>query len=120
MTSKIETFARLHIPGNPLILFNIWDAGSAQVAARAGAKAIATGSAQVFTLDARTREWTAPNRRHGSLPRNFTLTASEGSKHDHLIQPDWVTVTTMSSRWIRSSPVTSSLPATLGGLKTTW
>ncbi len=45
--SKFETFAALHVPGNPLILFNVWDAGSAKVAARAGAKAIATGSASV-------------------------------------------------------------------------
>jgi 2-methylisocitrate lyase-like PEP mutase family enzyme len=45
--SKFETFARLHVPGEPLILFNIWDAGSAKIAARSGAKAIATGSASV-------------------------------------------------------------------------
>jgi 2-methylisocitrate lyase-like PEP mutase family enzyme len=34
----------LHIKGNPLILFNIWDAGSAQAIQEIGAKAIATGS----------------------------------------------------------------------------
>ena len=45
--SKFETFAKLHVPGNPLILFNVWDAGSARIAARSGAKAIATGSASV-------------------------------------------------------------------------
>jgi 2-methylisocitrate lyase-like PEP mutase family enzyme len=44
MTDKIQDFAALHIPGNPLILYNIWDAGSAAAVARAGAKAIATGS----------------------------------------------------------------------------
>jgi 2-methylisocitrate lyase-like PEP mutase family enzyme len=44
MTDKVEIFARLHVPGNPLILFNIWDAGSAAAVAGAGAKAIATGS----------------------------------------------------------------------------
>ena len=33
--------------GDPLILFNIWDAGSAQAVAKAGAKAIASGSASV-------------------------------------------------------------------------
>lgn len=47
--TKFETFAALHVPGDPLILFNVWDAGSAQVAERAGAKAIATGSASVST-----------------------------------------------------------------------
>ena len=44
MTDKINNFAALHIPGDPLILFNIWDAGSAAAVAKAGAKAIATGS----------------------------------------------------------------------------
>src|SRR5688572_27066158 len=41
---KAEQFARLHVKGEPLILFNIWDAGSAKAVAVAGAKAIATGS----------------------------------------------------------------------------
>ena len=40
-------FAALHVPGKPLILFNAWDAGSAQAVAKAGATAIATGSASV-------------------------------------------------------------------------
>jgi 2-methylisocitrate lyase-like PEP mutase family enzyme len=44
MASTFETFASLHRPGNPVILYNVWDAGSAQAVARAGAKAIATGS----------------------------------------------------------------------------
>ena len=50
MTSQAEkyaTFAALHVPGEPVILFNAWDAGSAKVVAEAGAKAIATGSASV-------------------------------------------------------------------------
>lgn len=62
MTSKIEIFSRYHIPGNPLILFNIWDAGSAKAVAESGALAIATGSygvaeaqgfkdGEAFTLD---------------------------------------------------------------------
>jgi len=37
-------FAAAHHADAPLILYNIWDAGSAQAVARAGAKAIATGS----------------------------------------------------------------------------
>lgn len=41
------SFASLHQPGNPLILFNIWDAGSACAVAGAGAVALATGSASV-------------------------------------------------------------------------
>ncbi|MEE4154932.1 MAG: isocitrate lyase/phosphoenolpyruvate mutase family protein [Erythrobacter sp.] len=40
-----DQFAALHTANNPLILFNIWDAGSARAAAGAGARAIATGSA---------------------------------------------------------------------------
>lgn len=44
MSDKIRDFAALHIPGSPLILVNIWDAGSAKAVAAAGAKAIATGS----------------------------------------------------------------------------
>jgi 2-methylisocitrate lyase-like PEP mutase family enzyme len=47
--SRFESFAALHTPGKPLILFNVWDAGSAKVAERAGARAIATGSASVAT-----------------------------------------------------------------------
>ncbi|MBA4183259.1 MAG: isocitrate lyase/phosphoenolpyruvate mutase family protein, partial [Acidobacteria bacterium] len=34
----------LHIKGDPLILFNIWDAGSAKALQEIGAKVIATGS----------------------------------------------------------------------------
>jgi 2-methylisocitrate lyase-like PEP mutase family enzyme len=44
MTSLFKTFAALHVPGDPVVLFNIWDVGSAQAAVRAGAKALATGS----------------------------------------------------------------------------
>lgn len=42
-----QRFAALHVPGDPLVLFNAWDAGSAQAVAKSGAKAIATGSASV-------------------------------------------------------------------------
>ena len=44
MPSKYETFAALHVPGDPVVLYNIWDAGSARAVAAAGAKALATGS----------------------------------------------------------------------------
>jgi hypothetical protein len=37
-------FGELHVKGDPLILFNIWDAGGAKSVQEAGAKAIATGS----------------------------------------------------------------------------
>ncbi len=42
--TKAETFKKLHEPGNPLVLYNIWDAGSAKTLVEAGAPAIATGS----------------------------------------------------------------------------
>ena len=41
---KASQFAKQHIKGNPVILYNIWDAGSAKAIADAGAVAIATGS----------------------------------------------------------------------------
>lgn len=41
------TFHALHVKGDPVILFNIWDAGSAVAVAKAGAKALATGSRSV-------------------------------------------------------------------------
>ena len=41
---RAEIFRSLHIPGDPIVLYNIWDAGSAVAVARGGAKAIATGS----------------------------------------------------------------------------
>jgi len=44
MPTRFEVFAALHVPGDPVILYNVWDAGSALAVANAGAKAIATGS----------------------------------------------------------------------------
>ncbi len=39
-----ELLKDLHVKGKPLILFNIWDAGSAKTIEKIGAKVIATGS----------------------------------------------------------------------------
>src|SRR6476619_4686536 len=44
MATDFETFAALHVPGDPVILYNIWDVGSALAGVSAGAKALATGS----------------------------------------------------------------------------
>src|SRR5262249_34458414 len=41
---KAKRFARLHVKGAPLLLYNAWDAGSARSVLEAGAKAIATSS----------------------------------------------------------------------------
>ncbi|MET1110209.1 MAG: isocitrate lyase/phosphoenolpyruvate mutase family protein [Allosphingosinicella sp.] len=46
-SDKARAFAALHRPGDPVVLFNAWDPGSAKTVAEAGAKAIATGSASV-------------------------------------------------------------------------
>ncbi|MDQ8756673.1 isocitrate lyase/phosphoenolpyruvate mutase family protein [Sphingosinicella sp. LHD-64] len=46
-SEKAALFAALHRPGDPVILYNIWDAGSARAVAEAGARALATGSASV-------------------------------------------------------------------------
>jgi 2-methylisocitrate lyase-like PEP mutase family enzyme len=42
--TKAQTFKALHVPGHPIILFNVWDAGTARAVAASGAKALATGS----------------------------------------------------------------------------
>lgn len=41
---KARAFTALHVKGDPLILYNIWDAGSAKAVADGGARALATGS----------------------------------------------------------------------------
>ena len=41
---RAERFRDLHVKGEPLVLFNVWDAGSAKAVAASGAQAVATGS----------------------------------------------------------------------------
>lgn len=41
---KANRFMALHVMGDPVVLFNIWDPGSAGAVAAAGANALATGS----------------------------------------------------------------------------
>jgi 2-methylisocitrate lyase-like PEP mutase family enzyme len=65
MPTRFETFAALHVPGNPLVLYNIWDVGSALAVVRAGAKALATGSHPV----ADAHGW--PDGQH--VPLDFVL-----------------------------------------------
>ena len=43
-SAKAARFAALHVKGTPLLLYNAWDAGSAQAILDAGAQAIATSS----------------------------------------------------------------------------
>ncbi len=65
MTSDIgAVFRALHQPGNPFILANAWDIGSAKMLAGLGARAIATSSAaHAFTL----------GRTDGSITREEAL-----------------------------------------------
>jgi 2-methylisocitrate lyase-like PEP mutase family enzyme len=44
LTEKALHFRSLHVRGQPLVLFNIWDVGSAKAVETAGAHALATGS----------------------------------------------------------------------------
>jgi 2-methylisocitrate lyase-like PEP mutase family enzyme len=44
MAKDFQSFAALHQPGNPVVLYNIWDVGSALAVVAAGARALATGS----------------------------------------------------------------------------
>lgn len=43
-TDKAKAFTELHRKGDPLVLYNIWDAGTAKAVTDAGARALATGS----------------------------------------------------------------------------
>src|SRR5688572_20539642 len=44
LNRKAQAFHALHVAGRPLVIFNVWDAGSARAATAAGCSAIATGS----------------------------------------------------------------------------
>ena len=65
MASKFEIFAALHVPGNPVVLYNVWDVGSALAVSAAGAKALATGSHPVADANG----W--PDGQH--VPIDFAL-----------------------------------------------
>ena len=43
-SDKAQAFAAMHQPGHPIVIYNIWDAGSAKTVEAAGAPALATGS----------------------------------------------------------------------------
>ena len=50
MTEKAARLRELHRPGDPLLLPNVWDAGSAKVVEEAGFPALATASAAVSAM----------------------------------------------------------------------
>jgi methylisocitrate lyase len=43
-SEKAAVFRSLHVPGNPFVLFNVWDPGSAKAVAAGGAQALGTSS----------------------------------------------------------------------------
>lgn len=47
MTDKAAAFARMHVKGAPLVLYNCWDVGTAAAIIAGGAPAVATGSLAV-------------------------------------------------------------------------
>jgi 2-methylisocitrate lyase-like PEP mutase family enzyme len=49
LAADAATLRSLHDPGDPLVLVNVWDAGSAHRVADAGAKALATSSLAIAT-----------------------------------------------------------------------
>ena len=46
--SKARKFASLHVKGTPLILYNVWDAGSAKAIVDAGAVTTVTRAIEPF------------------------------------------------------------------------
>ena len=44
VAADAQKLRKLHVPGNPLVLANVWDPPSARVVERAGMRAVATGS----------------------------------------------------------------------------
>ena len=51
VSADAETLRKLHVPGDPLLLANIWDPASARVAQSAGMRAIATASAALAPVN---------------------------------------------------------------------
>jgi len=48
---KARLLRALHQPGNPVVMFNVWDAVSARIVEEAGASALATSSAAIAWLE---------------------------------------------------------------------
>ena len=86
---KAETFRNLHIRGNPIVLFNAWDAGSAKAVAAGGAKAIGTSSWSVAAANgfgANLRN--ADDRADGLLQRQRNLHFHRAQVESRLIGDD--------------------------------
>jgi 2-methylisocitrate lyase-like PEP mutase family enzyme len=88
---RAQHLTALHVPGDPLIIYNVWDAGSAKAVAAAGAKALATGDHPVgfahgfglddfgdFTFDIYLGTIREIAARAGELPFSVDISNGEG------------------------------------------
>ncbi|QDC09933.1 isocitrate lyase/phosphoenolpyruvate mutase family protein [Oceanicola sp. D3] len=66
---KFESYRALHVPGDPFIIANVWDVGSARMLAGMGAKALATSSAALAFVQG--------SRDMGALTRDASLAHAE-------------------------------------------
>ncbi|SIN96708.1 isocitrate lyase/PEP mutase family protein [Vannielia litorea] len=66
---KFETYRALHVPGDPFILANVWDVGSARMLAGLGARALATSSAALAFVQG--------SRDMGAISRDDALAHAE-------------------------------------------
>src|SRR5215212_6354627 len=41
---RAQLFGALHVKGDPIVIFNVWDAGTGKAVTEVGARAVATGS----------------------------------------------------------------------------
>ncbi|WBB66691.1 isocitrate lyase/phosphoenolpyruvate mutase family protein [Micromonospora sp. WMMD812] len=70
LADRAAALRALHRPGDPLVLPNVWDAGSARAVAEAGFPAVATSSAAVAeTLGHRDGEATPPEEMFAAVTR---------------------------------------------------
>ena len=97
--TKATTFTELHIKGDPIIIYNAWDGGSAKTIASCGAKAIATGDHPVgfahgfgnddfddFTFDIYLPTIREIARSAGDLPYSVDINNANGLTGDQLIE----------------------------------
>ena len=68
MSDKFSQFAALHVPGSPVILYNIWDVGSARAVEKAGAQALATAAILSQTLRVGPMGKASPSISHSPTP----------------------------------------------------
>ncbi|PWW00051.1 2-methylisocitrate lyase-like PEP mutase family enzyme [Hoeflea marina] len=69
---KARLFSSLHRKGDPVILYNVWDAGSAGAVVAAGARSLATGSAPVASANGFADGQQIPMQRLLDVARSIT------------------------------------------------